>query len=119
MKGGILSIKTPIYSVTLYELLKAYATINMQRSFQSINIPKLPVYTTSEGVKHLKSQINNLNIWKNLFELLPGDLIKDKSKKISFLTSLFAASLELCKEGVISINQSKAFEKIFIKNKNE
>ena len=88
MKGGILSIKTPIYSVTLYELLKAYATINMQRSFQSINIPKLPVYTTSEGVKHLKSQINNLNIWKNLFELLPGDLIKDKSKKISFLTSL-------------------------------
>ena len=95
MKGGILSIKTPIYSVTLYELLKAYATINMQRSFQSINIPKLPVYTTSEGVKHLKSQINNLNIWKNLFELLPGDLIKDKSKKISFLTSLFAASLEL------------------------
>ena len=46
MKGGILSIKTPIYSVTLYELLKAYATINMQRSFQSINIPKLPVYTT-------------------------------------------------------------------------
>ncbi len=119
MKGGILSIKTPIYSVTLYELLKAYATINMQRSFQSINIPKLPVYTTSEGVKHLKSQINNLNIWKNLFELLPGDFIKDKSKKISFLTSLFAASLELCKEGVISINQSKAFEKIFIKNKNE
>ena len=118
MKGGILSIKTPIYSVTLYELLKAYATINMQRSFQSINIPKLPVYTTGEGVKHLKNQINNLNVWKNLFELLPGDFTKDKNKKLSFLTSLFAASLELCKEGVISINQNKAFEKIFIKNKN-
>ena len=27
------------------------------------------------------------------------------------MTSLFAASLELCKEGVISINQTKAFEK--------
>ena len=118
MKGGILSIKTPIYSVTLYELLKAYATINMQRSFQNINIPKLPVFTTGEGVQHLKNQIDNLNVWKNLFELLPRDFTKDKNKKLSFLASLFAASLELCKEGVISINQNKAFEKIFIKSKN-
>ena len=118
MKGGILSIKTPIYSVTLYELLKAYSTINMQRSFQSINIPKLPVYTTGEGVKHLRNEINNLNVWKNLFELLPRDFTKDKNKNISFLSSLFAASLELCKS-IISINQNKAFEKIFIKNKNE
>ena len=47
MKGGILSIKTPIYSVSLYELLKAYATINMQKSFQRVNIPKLPVFTTA------------------------------------------------------------------------
>ncbi len=118
MKGGILSIKTPIYSVSLYELLKAYATINMQKSFLSINIPKLPVYTTDEGVKHLKSHLSNLNDWKDLFDLLPNNLQKDKKRKISFLTSLFAASLELCKEGVISINQTNAFEKIFIKNKN-
>ena len=78
MKGGILSIKTPIYSVTLYELLKAYATISMQRSFQNINIPKLPVFTTGEGVQHLKNQIDNLNVWKNLFELLPRGFTKDK-----------------------------------------
>ena len=118
MKGGILSIKTPTYSLSLYELLKAYATVNMQKSFLSINIPKLPVYTADEGVKHLKSHLSNLNDWKDLFDLLPNNLEKDKKRKISFLTSLFAASLELCKEGVISINQTKAFEKIFIKNKD-
>ena len=34
MKGGIKSINTPIYDISLYELLKTYATINMQKSFQ-------------------------------------------------------------------------------------
>ena len=30
MKGGIKSINTPVYDITLYELLKTYANINMQ-----------------------------------------------------------------------------------------
>ena len=118
MKGGILSIKSPSYSVTLYELLKAYSTINMQRSFQTINIPKLPVYTTDEGIKHLKNKIANIKDWKNLFDFLPNHLEKNNNQKISFLASLFSASLELCKEGMIEINQKRVFEKIFIKNIN-
>ena len=34
IKGGIRSIKTPIYNVTLYELLKTYSDLQMQKSFQ-------------------------------------------------------------------------------------
>ena len=49
MKGGIRSINTPIYDVSLYELLKTYSNFQMQKSFQTINIPKLPVFTTEEG----------------------------------------------------------------------
>ena len=36
MKGGIRSINTPVYDVSLYELLKTYAVIQMQKSFQNI-----------------------------------------------------------------------------------
>ena len=53
MKGGIRSINTPVYDVSLYELLKTYSTIQMQKTFQNISIPKLPVLTTEEGIKHL------------------------------------------------------------------
>ena len=49
MKGGIRSINTPVYDVTLYELLKTYSSIQMQKTFQNISIPKLPVLTTEEG----------------------------------------------------------------------
>ena len=50
MKGGIRSINTPIYDVSLYELLKCYSNIQMQKTFQNLSIPKLPVFTTEEGL---------------------------------------------------------------------
>ena len=46
IKGGIRSINTPVYDVSLYELLKTYSHIQMQKTFQNISIPKLPVFTT-------------------------------------------------------------------------
>jgi sulfopyruvate decarboxylase TPP-binding subunit len=48
MKGGIRSINTPVYDVSLYDLLKTYAVIQTQKTFQNISIPKLPVLTTEE-----------------------------------------------------------------------
>ena len=45
MKGGIRSINTPIYDVSLYELLKTYSNIQMQKTFENISIPKLPVFS--------------------------------------------------------------------------
>ena len=41
MKGGIRSINTPVYEVSLYELLKCYAQIQIQKTFHNISIPKL------------------------------------------------------------------------------
>ena len=55
MKGGIRSINTPVYDVSLYELLKTYSVIQMQKTFTNINIPKLPVFTTEEGIKQIKN----------------------------------------------------------------
>ena len=34
MKGGIRSINTPVFDVSLYELLKSYADVQMQKTFQ-------------------------------------------------------------------------------------
>ena len=57
MKGGIKSIYTSKYDLSLYELLKTYANLQMQKSFQTINIPKLPVFTTEEGIKRIKREL--------------------------------------------------------------
>ena len=114
MKGGIRSINTPIYDVSLYELLKTYSNFQMQKSFQTINIPKLPVFTTEEGIKQIKDNFGQLIDWKDIRELIPKIYFNEKMKKTG-MTGIFAASLELTKEGKIKILQKKMFEKIMIK----
>ncbi len=115
MRGGIKSIYTPVYDVSLYELLKTYANINAQKSFQRVNIPKLPVLTTEQGINNIKNQLDNLNEWKNIVELIPESYKENIQKKRTGLTGIFAASLELTKEGVINIMQKKTFDDILIK----
>ena len=114
MKGGIRSINTPIYDISLYELLKTYSNVQMQKTFQTINIPKLPVLTTEEGIKQIKNNLSQINDWTNLDDLIP-DFYSNKKMKKTGLSGIFAASLELTREGSIKILQEKMFEKIMIK----
>ena len=114
MKGGIRSINTPVYDVSLYELLKTYSNIQMQKTFQNISIPKLPVFTTEEGIKHLKNNLSEIKDWKNLIELIPKFYSENKMKRTG-VAGIFAASLELTKEGLLSISQKKIFDKLMIK----
>ena len=115
MRGGIKSIYTPVYEVSLYELLKTYANINAQKSFQRVNIPKLPVLTTEQGINNIKNQLDNLNDWKNIVELIPESYKENSQKKRTGLSGIFAASLELTKEGIINLMQKKTFDDILIK----
>ena len=114
MKGGIRSINTPIYNVSLYELLKTYSYIHMQKTFQNITIPKLPVFTTEEGIKQIKANLDKLIDWENIFEVIPKFYLEKKMKKTG-IAGIFAASLELTREGIISISQKKLFDKLMIK----
>ena len=114
MKGGIRSINTPVYNVSLYELLKTYSDIQMQKTFQSISIPKLPVFTTEEGIKYLKNNLNEIKDWKNLSELIPKFYSENKMKRTG-IAGIFAAILELTKEGLLSISQKQSFDKLMVK----
>ena len=114
MKGGIRSINTPIYDISLYEFLKTYSNIQMQKTFQNISIPKLPVFTTEEGIKQIRNNLENIKDWKNLIELIPNFYSENKMKRTG-IAGIFAASLELTKEGIVSVQQDKIFEKVMIK----
>ena len=114
MKGGIKSINTPIYDISLYELLKTYSNIKMHKTFQNINIPKLPVFTTEEGIKQIKNNLDRINDWRDLMDLVPKFYSDNKMKKTG-IAGIFAACLELSKEGIISVSQKKMFDKLLIK----
>ena len=117
MKGGIRSIYTSNYSVTLYEILKSYSNHVMKKDFIRINIPRLPLLTTEEGIKRIRKFFGKLSDWKNLREIIPKELKESRLLKKSALASVLSGSLELSKEGNIEIKQNKLFESIFIRKK--
>ena len=114
MKGGIRSINTPVYDVSLYELLKTYSSVQMQKTFQNISIPKLPVFTTEEGIKQIKNNLDKIIEWKNIYELIPRFYSDNKMKRTG-IAGIFSACLELTKERVVSISQKKTFDALMIK----
>ena len=118
MKGGIRSIKTPVYNITLYELLKTYSVLKMQKAFKIINIPKLPVFSAEEGIRQIKENFEKIKDWKELEELIPQKFKQSKKLSRTGLAGIFATSLELTKQGTITMMQKKIFEKLLIKKIN-
>ena len=80
-----------------------------------MNIPKLPVFTTEDAIKRIKEFFGNLNEWKNISELVPSGFKNSPNLKKTGKAGIFAGSLELVKEGNISIKQKELFDDIFIK----
>ena len=118
-KSGIRPIYNSEYKVNLFEILKTYSTIIMTKDFQKMNIPKLPVFTTEEGIKTIKDFFGKLLDWKKLEDLIPKNFKNDKKYKRTGTAGIFAGSLELVKEGNLVIKQDKLFSDIFIKQKND
>ena len=116
-KTGIKSIYNSEYSTTLYEILKSYSSIVMKKDFQRINIPKLPLFSTEEGIKRIKSLLDTLIDWKDINKLIPNNFSNSIKLKKTGAAGIFAGSLELVKEGNLLMKQTKLFEKIYIKQK--
>jgi segregation and condensation protein A len=115
IKGSIRSIYSAEYKLNLYELLKAYSTIVMKKDFQKINIPKLPVFTTEDGIKRIKEFFGKLVDWKNLNDLVPISFKQGTEIKKTGKAGIFSGSLELVKEGNLKIKQENLFDEIYVK----
>jgi segregation and condensation protein A len=115
IKGNIRSIYSTEYKLNLYELLKSYSSIIMTKDFQRMNIPKLPVFTTEDGIKRIKEFFGKLIDWRNINELIPSSFKNGSKYKRTGKAGIFAGSLELVKEGNLTIKQENLFDDIYIK----
>ena len=119
MRLGIKPIYNSEYRLNLFELLKTYSSIILTKDFQKMNIPKLPVFTTEDGIKTIREFFGKLFEWKKLDELIPSNFKSGSKYKRTGKAGIFAGSLELVKEGNLSIKQDKLFDEIYIKEIND
>jgi segregation and condensation protein A len=117
MSGGVRLKSNSRYAVSLYELLKSYSNHIMKKNFLSINIPKLPICTTEQAIEIIKNNIEHLNDWKEIYDMIPDKFKKTKKLKKTGIAGFFSASLELTKEGLINIKQKKSFDKLLVKGR--
>ncbi len=115
IKGNIRSIYSTEYKLNLYELIKTYSSIIMTKDFQRMNIPRLPVFTTEDGIKRIKDFFGRLIDWKNINDLIPQNFKVQSRYKKTGKAGISAGSLELVKEGNIQIKQEKLFDEIYLK----
>ena len=117
MRAGIKSIYNSEYKLNLFELLKTYSMIIMTKDFQKMNIPKLPVFTTEEGIKTIRDFLGKLTDWKKLDDLIPDNFKNISKYKKTGKAGIFAGSLELVKEGDLRIKQENLYGDIYIREK--
>ena len=119
IKGNIRSIYSSEYNVSLFELLKSYSSIVMTKDFQTMSIPKLPVFTTEDGIKTIKQFLGQLYDWKNIDDLIPNNFKNVSKYKKTGKAGIFSGSLELVKEGNLSIKQENLFDDIYVREIND
>ena len=115
INSNIKAIYNSEYKLNLYDILKTYSSIIMTKDFQRMNIPKLPVFTAEDGVKRIKEFFGKLIDWKNINDLIPKNFKNGLQNKKTGKAGIFAGSLELVKEGNLTIKQNKLFDDIYIK----
>jgi len=115
---GLKVLKRGHYDVTLYELLKAYAENRQKFSITEIRIERRPIYSLEDALERLNGMIGGAFNWAQLADFLPGDM-KDKRLRKSALASMFAASLELARQGSADLRQMETFGPIFLRQKQD
>ncbi|WP_262696365.1 segregation and condensation protein A [Kordiimonas aquimaris] len=116
MPQGLKLLKHGHYDVTLYELLKAYADNRQRFSITEIRIERRPIFSLEDAIERLSGLIGDAFNWAQLSEFLPEDL-KDKRLRKSALASMFAASLELARQGGADLRQMETFGPIYLRQK--
>ncbi len=113
---GMEVIRTPVYEVSLYDMLKAYGDNRRRATASQLTIEASQLFSLGEAIERLRGIIGHVGDWTSLSAFLP-DGLSDGIVRRSAVASTFAASLELVKEGRADIRQSSAFGPIFVKGK--
>jgi segregation and condensation protein A len=113
---GMEIIRTPVYEVSLYDLLKAYGDNRRRATVSHLTIEASQLFSLSDAIERLRGVIGDVSDWTSISAFLPDELT-DGVVLRSAVASTFAAGLELVKEGRAQMRQSDAFGPIFIKGK--
>jgi segregation and condensation protein A len=110
-------VNTPVYELSLYELLKAYGDFKNRDTITQLRIDPSELYSMETALERLRSLVGAVPDWTVLSAFLPRGLAGGLVAR-SALAATFAASLELTKAGRLMLQQAGCFAPLYIRTAN-
>jgi segregation and condensation protein A len=112
------SISKSVWTASLYDLLACYGDIQSSAESETLTIAATKLYSVEEAAKRMRHLIVSMPSWTVLQHFLPPNLSQPLDIR-SATASHFAASLELAREGVLTMRQGSHFAPIYLKTREQ
>jgi segregation and condensation protein A len=104
------------FSATLFDLLSAYADSKHRADASVLEIAPPNLFSMEDALVRLRKIVGDVPDWTILTKFLPENIANPLVFR-SAVASTFAASLELTKQGKLTLRQSTIFGPIFVRDK--
>jgi segregation and condensation protein A len=111
-------VRKPYYTLTLYDLLKAYAERQAHVAGGTLRIKAASLYSMDDALQRLRDMLGKVPDWQTLMNFLPPNL-RGPLVLRSAIAATFAASLELTRSGRAQIRQDRPFGPIYVRARRE
>ena len=111
------SVSEPVWTASLYDLLACYGNIQSGVENRTLTISATRLFSVEEAVQRLRNLVGATPEWTVLESFLPPNL-KTPLDRRSATASHFVASLELAREGMVSLRQDSRFAPLFLRTKD-
>ncbi|MDQ2953748.1 MAG: segregation/condensation protein A [Pseudomonadota bacterium] len=112
----IAEIKHPQWTATLYDLLSAYALQRQKQALGRVRFAPRTVWSLAEARAAIERFIGGASDWSRLDQFLIDYLVKP-SLAATVTASSFAVTLEMVREGMIDVQQHKAFAPLYVRKR--
>jgi len=108
-------VRTPVYAVKLYDLLRAYGGIANRKQGGMLRILPTDIYSMDDALQRLSEMLGQSLDWQTLISFLPPDW-NEGLRGRSAVAATFAASLEVVRSGRAELRQDGNFGPIYLRS---
>lgn len=108
---------TTTFTVTLLDLMRAYARIRTHDDFRPYAFDRKDIFTMEEALERMRSLIGYGGDWADLTSFLPEGWEVSPERRRSATAAHFAAVLELAKRGAVSLRQGETFAPLQVRKR--
>lgn len=102
------------YEASLYDLLKAYATQRQIQFNARVSLHKRNVWSLLDAREALERLVGHLSDWTTLDAYLVEYMV-EPSMRSTVMASALSATLEMVREGKLTVRQDEAFAPVWVK----